>query len=82
MRLTRDVVKQFISRAGLDAVDVTVRLDDGTEAAGDLEAWQQDDDDSWRGYVRYSVGGERYLGWFAADRITQTAPGDDDPAAT
>ena len=49
----------------------TVRvLVDGQWREGDLEAYRQDSDGTWRGWVRWSEGvSKTRIGWFGEDSL-------------
>lgn len=49
------------------AVEVLV---DGQWTAGELEAYRQDGDGAWRGWVRWAAGvGQNRVDWFGEDRL-------------
>lgn len=77
---------QYIAHPGADALPVTVTVD-GHDRIGYLEAWRQDDEGDWSGYVRWVGpvdGGYSglHLGWYAADLIRPDEPDDAAPATT
>lgn len=67
-------MKQYVPHYGHDAKPVIVTID-GADHVGELEAWRQEDDDSWTGYVRYAALDSSgtyttmHLGWFPAEQI-------------